>query len=70
MRVKRKRGECNPFFLAAEGGSTHPRILGAIWRSAAEPREAWGVVFKLKYSMNFFLNLLTGNLKKQKKTAE
>ena len=34
-------GESNPTFLAAEGSSTRPRILGATCRSAAEARESW-----------------------------
>ena len=40
VRVKYKREKCNPFFLAAEGSSTHLRILGASCRSAAKARES------------------------------
>ena len=35
VRVKCRLGGCNPIFLAAEGSSTRPRILGAICRSAS-----------------------------------
>ena len=35
VRVKCRLGGSNPTFLAAEGSSTRPRILGAICRSAS-----------------------------------
>ena len=41
-RVKRGIEGSNPTFLAAEGSSTHPRILGAPCRSTAEARKSRG----------------------------
>ena len=64
VRVKCKWEKCNPFFLAAEGSSTHLRILGASCCSAAKARESrdkqrcdtWSVAHSIPPLQKWFIH--------------